>query len=570
MTSAYRLWRRSFGYVPSPFGEVALVLLALLLGVSCGDVYRPVALPIPGQSPTPAPVGHMVVISTNGSDPNNALLSAGSASRLDVSGDSVVSSSLSGLAPGRGALNGGGRLYVPNTEEDTVFASPTATAPQGTIIDLQQVCNGAVCPSVNPVYAETTESTRIYVAGMGNGTISVIDTNTNAVVGTFAVDTAHAGSPTPLPDSVSQPVALAELPNGTKIYSVNKGADSVSSVNTQDGHINRMIPVGPSPLWAAANADNLHVYVLDSAGTIWIVDTTSETATPVSFGSPGPLPNHVVYDKVSNRVFATDANSAQPKLAIFDVTSTGGTPNNALTPHGSFGFPNITPAPGSACTSNPIPTAVTVIGDGSRAYVASYQTGNGLICTQVTVVDIASGTVTKTIPLFVAADNPSQTNCDLARFRAYAASSLGSMNSLFKVYISQCDAGMVAIVDTAALSVGPSQHPADSLAGWVASPVSTFPGSQINISAASQPANSRVVTYTYNPLSGPQIQPGMTVYIAGLPQLNGAFVVTGLNGSTFDVVSNVTPPSSDISLTGLTGTGSVIPAQNPVFLTPAP
>jgi len=88
-----------------------------------------------------------------------------------------------------------------------------------------------------------------------------------------------------------------------------------------------------------------------------------------------------------------------------------------------------------------------------------------LICAQVTVVNTAADTVSKTIPLFVTGDNAAQSNCDLARFRVFAASSLGASSSLFKVYISQCDAGTVAIVDTTALSIGPSTHPADSVAG---------------------------------------------------------------------------------------------------------
>ena len=573
MTSAYRPQRRSFGLRVSPFGKVALPILAALLGSSCGDVYRPIALPIPGQPPTPAPVGHMIVVSTNGSSPNNPFLGRGSIGRIDVSGDSMISTSPAGLGPAKAVLGANGRLYVPNTDEDTVFATPTASAPQGTTIDLGPVCSGASCPAVQPVYAETTETGRIYVAGMGNGTISSIDTNSNVVVQTWAVDPAQAGSPLPLPDTSSQPVALVELPNGTKIYSINKGTNSVSSINTLDGHINRLIPVGPSPIWGEANADNLHVYVLDSAGAIWVIDTTTDTSTQVSYGSPGALPNHLVYDKTFNRLYATDANSAQPKLAIFDVTGTSGNPDSTLTPHGSLGFPVISIAPGSPCSSNPIPTSVTVLGDGSRAYVASYQTGNGLICTQLTAIDTASGIAARTIPLLVAADNAPQTNCDLARFRTFTASSLGARNSLFKVYVSQCDAGTVAIVDTAAVNTGPSQHPADAVIGWLASPVSSFQSSQISINSAAQTAATATTpattTFTYSILSGPAVEVGMTVYVSGMADHgnNGAFLVTSANSqsSTF-TVSN----AGGANATSQNGTGSVMPPQNPVFLTPAP
>jgi len=515
----------------------------------------------------------MVVISTNGSSPSNPLLGPGSVGRIDVSGDSMVSTNTAGLAPAKAVLSSIGRLYVPNSGEDTVFASPITSAPQGTTIDLVPVCSGTSCPAVNPVYAETTESGRVYVAGMGNGTISAIDSNANVVVQTWAVDPAQAGSPLPLPDTSSQPVALVELPNGSKIYSINRGTNSVSSINTLDGHINKIIPIGPSPVWGAANADNLHVYVVDSAGAIWVIDATTDTASQVSYGSPGPLPNHLVYDKVFNRVYATDANSAQPKLAIFDVTGTSGNPNSTLTPNGSLGFPVISVAPGSPCSSNPVPTSVTVLGDGSRAYVASYQTGNNLICTQATVINPASGLATKTIPLFVAADNAVQTNCDLARFRSFAASSLGAANSLFKVYVSQCDAGTVAIIDTAAVSIGPSQHPADSIVGWLAPPISSFQSSQISINGAAQTAATTTTpattTFTYSILSGPSVQVGVTVYVSGMADSgnNGAFLVTAANSqsSTF-TVSN----AGGVNASSQNGTGSVMPPQNPVFLMPSP
>ena len=570
--------------------KLAMPLLAAALGLNCGDVYRPVAIPIPGQSPTPAAVGHMVVVSTNGTDPANPMLGAGAASRIDVSGDSVISSSSTGLVPGRAIVSSSGRLYVPNTGEDTVFASPVASAPQGTTIDLLPLCSGNVCPSVSPVFAETTETSRLYVAGVGNGTISVIDTNFNALVQTFAVDPAHAGSPLPQPDTASHPVALAELPNGTKIYSVNQGANSVSSINSSDGHINKVIPVGLSPVWAAANADSLHVYVLDSAGSIWIIDTTTETATQVPYGAVGALPNHLFYDKVFNRVFATDANANPPRLAMFDVTGTTGNPNGSLTPHG-LGFAVLTTAPGSACTGTLVPTSVTVLGDGSRAYVASYQTGAGLVCTQASVIDAESGLLSKTISLSTAADNAAETNCDFPHnpasgspafgFRTFVSSSLGGANSLFKVYVSQCDAGTTAIVDTTAVSTGPNPHPADWLAGWLASPVSSFDGSQAKISAATQtPAtasSTALTTYSYNLLSGPAPTMGMTIYISGMTDAfdNGAFVISGISNGTFTVTNpgcgtagSKTPPCADIS--SQSGSGTILPPKNPTFLVPAP
>ena len=575
MTSAYRWWRED-ARSRVRFGRLALPILLVLLGVSCGDVYRPVALPIPGTSPAPAPTGHVLAIAMNGTvtSPPNQFVNFGSLSRIDISGDSVVQVAPTGIGPVHGTLTTAGRLYVANSGDDTVFASPLSASSPGTTINLVQLCDNLGCPPITPVFVHSTQSNRMYVANSGNGSISVIDTSLNIVVNTFAVSPANTGNPLPSPDRLSQPIALAELPNGMRIYSANKGTNSVSSINTQDGTINRVISLPAAPVWIVANVDNTHVYVLDSADTISVIDTTTDTiVSSVSAGSAGGNLNQLVYEPVMNRVYATDANSPQPALALFDVASQGNLPNSTLVPHGPGKAP-ITPALGSTCTSAPVPTSVTVLGDGTRAYVASYQDDGTQICTQATVVDTGTGLVTKTIPLSQTVLSPgilSQTDCGGARFRVYATSSLGGTNSNFKVYVSQCDAGTVAIIDAFALGIGPNPHPADWFAGWVPSPVSSFPSSQVTITAISAPqvqscpaTTPAAVTYTYSLLSGPTLQPGMTVYVTGMKNSanDGAFPITSATSSTFTV--NNTCPAVDSS--AQSGNGSVIPPQNPVFL----
>jgi YVTN family beta-propeller protein len=415
----------------------------------------------------------------------------------------------------------------------------------------------------------------MYVADEGNGTISVIDTSTVAVVNTYAVAPANAGSPLPLPDRNSRPVALAELPNGTKIYSLNSGTNSVSSINTLDGFINKVIPLGGAPQWAVANPDNTHVYVIDSTGTISVIDArTDAVVSSVSAGRAGPRPNHIAYDPIFNRVFATSANSPQPSVSFFDVSGTSGNPNSTLVPHGP-GTALITPAAGSTCASLPVPAAIAVLGDGSRAYVASYQDDGTQICTQATVINAAAGLVTTTVALAqtgLAANAVSQTNCDVSRFRVYATSSTGSTSSSFKVYVSQCDAGTVAIVDTFAVPTGPGTHPAEWLAGWLASPVSSFPGSQVHITGVSAPQvtcpTPTPVAYSYSLVGGPALQPGMTIYIGGMGigANDGAFPIVTATSSSFTVTNTCPAPDG----TAQNGTGSVLPPQNPVFLVPGP
>ncbi len=64
--------------------RVSGVLILGLICVSCGDQYRPVAIPIVPPPPDPQAVHFVLVFSVNGaSDP-------GASSRVDVSGDSNI------------------------------------------------------------------------------------------------------------------------------------------------------------------------------------------------------------------------------------------------------------------------------------------------------------------------------------------------------------------------------------------------------------------------------------------------------------------------------------------------
>ena len=78
------------------FWSAARLLGVLILGlicVSCGDQYRPVAVPIVAPPPDPQAVHFVLVFSVNGAnDP-------GASSRLDVSGDTNIGIAQLGLGP---------------------------------------------------------------------------------------------------------------------------------------------------------------------------------------------------------------------------------------------------------------------------------------------------------------------------------------------------------------------------------------------------------------------------------------------------------------------------------------
>lgn len=457
---------------------LAAPLLLAIIGIACGDVYRPVAQPIIGPQPSPAALTNIFSLATDGTTPA-APASAGSISRIDVSGDSVSSIVPTGVSPVHAAITPDGtKIYAANLMENTVSESSTSSTGPVTTIDLAQLCSSC---NASPIFVHTTENGRIYVADAGDGTVSVINAFSDVLIATVAVDPAFsANSPAnPLPSANpnARPVALAETPNGTKIYSVNQGNSTVTSINTQDDSIASVIHMASPPIWAVASGDSAYIYVLDTGGTISVISTVSDTV--VSSLAVGAGSNFIFYDGTFNRLYVTNPTLAT--LSILDVSG------NTLVAHGS-GPVAIAPAAASACSAAAVqagqaippvlPVSVDVLPDGSRAYVAGYQVfstgGSTSVCTQATVVDSSSSTVSSIIPLQQATDDSAQTGCSSARFRVFAVT--GGTSSRYKVYVSQCDAGSISVIDTYAVSTGTNQHGADVVISTISAPVSSFPG----------------------------------------------------------------------------------------------
>ena len=527
---------------------VGLLLFVCILTTSCGDVYRPVAQVIPQPSPNPGAFHFVISLSMNGLDvldavtnlcqpsgtPAPCVADSGAASRLDVSGDTNVGILKTGVVPTHAALlPNASRLYVVNSAEDTVTENVTSTPTVPTTISLPA--------GSKPVFVHTAENNNVYTANFGNNTVSVINTTLNVVTATVAVGT--------------HPVALAETPNGQKLYVANQGSGSVSVISTIDDTVVATIAVGSSPVWAVTRPDSARIYVLDSNGTIYDIDTLSDTVLATA-SSGGTGANFMLYDSTSNSLLVT--NSGSDTFSILRATT------DPPSPHG---LPIPIPAPAIAnypCQGAPvIPSAVTMLPDG-RAYVASYQVSSGLVCTQSSVVDTAAGVVTKTIPLSQSADLSGETGCGSAGFRVFTTSSGGGSTSNFKVYVSQCDAGSIAVVDTFAAN----SHPPDSLNATVPAPAGSFAPQRVSISGTSEDAAHTATTFAYTPVSGSGLQMGMTVFITGMADStnNGIFLISSLGSGTFTVAN----ASGVTSSAAQNGSGIVVPPQNPVFLVAGP
>jgi DNA-binding beta-propeller fold protein YncE len=124
--------------VPMSFrrvGWVAAIALATLLELSCGQIYRPVVIPINITPPAPANFHAVFGISVN------AAFNPGTALQIDVSGDSDIGQANMGINPTHAAIlpnnsrvfvaNAGGSLCPAGTDLITAFF-PASDSPTGT------------------------------------------------------------------------------------------------------------------------------------------------------------------------------------------------------------------------------------------------------------------------------------------------------------------------------------------------------------------------------------------------------------------------------------------------------
>jgi len=215
-----------------------------------------------------------------------------------------------------------------------------------------------------------------YVTNSGADSVSVIDTATNAVIGTVTVG--------------SEPVDVAVVPDGTRAYVVNMGDGSVSVIDTATNAVTGSVTVGPKPRGIAISPGGTRAYVSNSGdGTVSVIDL----ATNAVVGGPievGEEPDGVAVSPDGSRAFV--AQRAE-NIAMIDTATNsviGSVPDTlapsriAIGPRGGRGF--VTNSGSNSVTAfNPVnggvvgapitvgsgPAGIAIEQSGAIAYVAS-------------------------------------------------------------------------------------------------------------------------------------------------------------------------------------------------------
>jgi YVTN family beta-propeller protein len=404
------IWRRT---------ALATALAALLLWAGCGDVFRPIAVPLPGPNPDPKNYHFAMVLS------QNAAGNPGSAMQVDVSGDTNVGVVAPGMTPVHAILlpPNASRVYVANGSGDTV----STFTPASTLASIGTVTTISFPIGSDPVYLNTTESITVYAADFGSSDVAVINANSNVVTQFIPVG--------------PNPNLLAETPNASKLYSLNSGNHTITSINPVNRTVNGTfaVPGVASPVWMEASLDSSQVFILDSStGAITALNTLNDAVASSTASAAGAGANFMLLDRHLNRLYVT--NPVNNTVTIFDASvsnASSGTPPALLktitltTPSASGGM------------------MVTALNDGTKAYVVSYQPSAAAEVTVIRTLD--NTTVGQPIQLANNAVVPAgaQTICAAARFRASITSSIDSS----RVYVSLCDPGTTSIINTGNNSV---------------------------------------------------------------------------------------------------------------------
>jgi YVTN family beta-propeller protein len=363
----------------SRFGTGWVAGGAVLLGAvaGCGNMNRPVINPVRPTGPSPAPTAYVVAIT----QPTGA--QAGIATVLDFSGDTVLAQATIGDFPLDFTLDSAGATAYTIDRDGSLSDIPISTS-----LQTKNVATSTLTPTAIPINTIT-----------GSGVLYVVDQASDQL-------DVLSGTPPGLKQAIQFPLGLINLAGRStspRFYAISQNVGPTvcanpgevttpgvaSALEASTNSISATLPVGICPVYGLQSADALRAFILNrGSGTITVIDAQKNTLdnqiSPIT-GLPNStltLPAGPVYAELYD---STDqlvtANYDSNTISFIDVT-TDSFDNDAPT----FGtIHNVTVGGG--------PSSVTVLQDGSRAYVANSKDGT------VSVVNMSSYTLQKTITL---------------------------------------------------------------------------------------------------------------------------------------------------------------------------
>ncbi|MBU0491475.1 MAG: hypothetical protein KKA73_25435 [Chloroflexi bacterium] len=179
--------------------------------------------------------------------------------------------------------------------------------------------------AVNP------NTNRIYTSNYDDGTVTVVDGNTNTTMGTIKVGTG--------------PYGIAVNPTTNRIYVANRNSDNVTVIDGNSNTIVANIGLGAQPWVLAVNPTNNRIYVT-------LPDNTAYNLVAIDGGSNSvvhtmkvgrALREGIAVDPRTNRIYVTDL--AEDYAYIVEDPPEGPTPTEGLWVGEYFSNPNLAGTP---------------------------------------------------------------------------------------------------------------------------------------------------------------------------------------------------------------------------------
>lgn len=439
----------------------ALALVALIAG--CGDNYRPVVTPIATNGPPAQPTSYTVVISTTGS------LTPGVVTMIDYSGDTILNETPIGPGPKVFTLDGTGSTGYTVNSDGTLSSFSISTSLQAKNI------GESTLPSTAQPVNLTTPSSGLWAPDLNGDVVDLFSGSPPAFK--LAIPVATSGSPATMPVLVvgarsggqRQYVLSQDVPDTTPLDALicnlsptTAPTGEATPIEVSSNTTDPAIPVGKCPVYGVQTPNQQRLFVMNRGDdTISVIDTrnnTPDTCTPFQNQSGQWVTCHpaIQLPAGSGPIFAEYSSTTQ-QLVVANYT--GGTISVVNVPLDEYGNDSNTYANPSCTvggvtsyancgavtggfgtvttvkvgnTATPNPASVTVLADGSKAYTANQNDDSGTGNGTVTVVNLSTYTVEKTITVV-----------------GHPRTVVNTQNSEFsKIYVASPDSPFVTIIES--------------------------------------------------------------------------------------------------------------------------
>lgn len=415
----------------------AAVLSVLLAG--CGAQYRPVVSAINPVGPAGQPTKYAIAISNPGTN------SPGLLTFVDFAGDTVLSTPQVLSNPNYLALGTGGTQgFVINSSgsfNEFGASNPTALISSG--VSQSTLSVGASPVSITAVTLANTAST-VFVPEPGLSQVAALNSS-----GSLQQNIAVANNP----------VYVVAADGARRAYAISQGSGSVSSIEAGNYAVSSTIPVGSNPVYGVMTPDATRAFILNKgSGTVSVLNVINngpDVATPTipASGTLGLNPVWADLSPLTSELVVLNAgDGVHPgslsiiSIPLCNATAQATNPNcNPANPVDAVGF-------GTVVATVPVgvnPTMVSVLQDGTKAYVSNAGNAASGIEGSVSVVNLASGTVAATIPAVSSAAATIDTSTSPGAVYGHPgtiAATTGTTTG--KVYVTSPDNKYLTVIET--------------------------------------------------------------------------------------------------------------------------